>query len=115
MDNGKNTAIVSYLWFIGWLIAYFGLHQNNKTRLGSYHLRQTLLLFIASAVVHFALRFTLGNFWIGAGFVSYAGISGLVNLVFFIFWIIGFIGAVNGQERPIPLFGEWAQTMFPNI
>ena len=29
-DNGKNVGIVSYLTFIGWLIAYFGMHQNNK-------------------------------------------------------------------------------------
>lgn len=103
MDNGKNAAIVSYLTFIGWLISYFGMHQNNRTRLGSFHLRQTLLLYIATAVVHFALRFTLGNVWIGVGLVSYSGLSGLINLAFFIFWIIG---AVNGQEKPIPLFGK---------
>ena len=47
-DSGKTAGIVSYFWIIGWLIAYFGMHQNNKTSLGSYQLRQTLLLHIIS-------------------------------------------------------------------
>jgi len=115
MDNGKNAAIVSYLTFIGWLIAYFGMHQNNKTRLGSYHLRQTLLLYIAYAVIHWGLSFTLGLMWMSTGFLSFYSLQNLLNLAFFVLWIIGFIGAINGEEKPIPLFGEWAQTLFPNI
>jgi hypothetical protein len=47
-DNGKTVGIVSYLTIIGWLIAYFGMHQSNKTSFGSYQLRQTLLLHLVS-------------------------------------------------------------------
>jgi uncharacterized membrane protein len=115
-DNGKNVGIVSYLTFIGWLIAYFGMHQNNKTSLGSYQLRQTLLLYIAYFVVRWGLSIILGIFWLASsGFFSLYSLLWLVNIAFFILWLIGFIGAVNGEKKPIPIFGEWAQTMFSGI
>ena len=114
-DNGKNVGIVSYLTIVGWLIAYFGMHQNNKTSLGSYQLRQTLLLHIASAVVHYALQAILLHIWLSGGFFSLYSLLWLVNIAFFILWLIGFIGAVNGEKKTIPIFGEWAQTMFSGI
>jgi uncharacterized membrane protein len=55
VDDGKTTAIVSYITLIGWLIAYFAMHQSKKTSLGSYHLRQTLLLFICAIVYQIAV------------------------------------------------------------
>jgi uncharacterized membrane protein len=114
-DNGKNVGIVSYLTFIGWLIAYFGMHQNNKTSLGSYQLRQTLLLHIACFVVRWGLSIVLGIFWMSGGFFSLYSLLWLVNIAFFILWLIGFIGAVNSEKKPIPLIGEPAQTMFSGI
>ncbi len=42
-DNGKTAGIISYLTIVGWLIAFFAMHKDNKTELGSYQLRQTLL------------------------------------------------------------------------
>ena len=57
-DNGKTTAIVSYITLIGWLIAYFAMHQSNKTSLGSYHLRQTLLLIICG-IAYWILTFII--------------------------------------------------------
>jgi len=47
-DDGKMAGIISYLWIIGWLVAYFGMHKDNRTELGSYQLRQTLLFAILS-------------------------------------------------------------------
>lgn len=115
-DNGKNVGIVSYLTFIGWLIAYFGMHQNNKTSLGSYQLRQTLLFYIAYFVVRWGLSIVLGIFWIASsGFFSLYYLLRAVDLAFFVLWIIGFIGAVQGEKKEIPVFGDRAQTMFPNI
>lgn len=114
-DNGKTTGIISYLTFIGWLIAYFGYHQNNKTSLGSYQLRQTLLLYIAFVVLRWGLLWTVGALWLATGFFSLYSLLTLLNVVFFVLWIIGFIGAVNGEKKPIPFFGEWAQTLFASI
>lgn len=109
VDNGKNTAIVSYITLIGWLIAYFAMHQNNKTSLGSYHLRQTLLLFICAIVYQIVV-------FIITMVVPFVGlILSIGGLAFLVLWIMGLISAVNGQEKPIPLIGEKAQELFKSI
>jgi uncharacterized membrane protein len=116
-DNGKTVGIISYLTFVGWLIAYFGFHQNNKTSLGSYQLRQTLLLYIVAFVFWIVLDVVLvGLFWAsGGGFYLLYWLLRLVQLGFFVLWIIGIIGAANGQEKPIPVIGPMAQKMFSGI
>jgi uncharacterized membrane protein len=116
-DNGKTAGIISYFTIIGWLIAYFALYQNNKTSLGSYQLRQTLLFHFAYVVIRWGLSFVLGVIWLSGtgGIFSLYYLLKIVDLGFFILWIIGFIGAVQGEKREIPLLGERAQTMFPSI
>lgn len=114
-DNGKTAGIISYFTIIGWLIAYFAFHQNNKTSLGSYQLRQTLLFHIAFMVVRWGLSIILGAMWLSTGFISLYSLLRLVDFAFFILWIIGFIGAVQGEKKEIPLLGDRAQTMFSSI
>jgi uncharacterized membrane protein len=114
-DDGKTAGIISYFWIIGWLIAYFGFHQNNKTSLGSYQLRQTLLFHIASTVLWFVLSFILGIIMVSTGIFSLYYLFRIVQLGLFVLWIIGLIGAINGEQKPIPGIGERAQTMFPGI
>ena len=117
-DNGKNVGIISYITIIGWLIAYFAMHNDKKTELGSYQLRQTLLLYIVGfgiyivwAVVVSALlfSFSLTLAWL------FLLVDWVIRLGLFALWLIGFIGAVNGQKKPIPLIGDKAQTMFKGI
>jgi uncharacterized membrane protein len=114
-DNGKTAGIISYFTIIGWLIAYFAFHQNNKTSLGSYQLRQTLLLHIVFMIVRYGLAFILGAVLVTTGVFSLYYLLWIVNLVFFVVWIIGLIGAINGEEKPIPIIGPMGQKMFPNI
>jgi uncharacterized membrane protein len=115
-DNGKTAGIISYFSIIGWLIAYFGMYQNNKTSLATYQLRQTLLLHIVAVVVYFGLNILLG-FMIFAGgiFFVFHWIIWLVQAGLFVLWIIGLIGAINGEQKPIPVIGDKAQTMFSGI
>jgi uncharacterized membrane protein len=113
-DTGKTAGIVSYFWIIGWLIAYFGMHQNNKTSLGSYQLRQTLLFHIATTVAYIVLNMLLLPM-IFSGLYFLVWIFNLLWLGFLVLWIIGLIGAVNGEKKPIPLIGDRAQSMFPGI
>lgn len=114
-DNGKTAGIVSYFTIIGWLIAYFAMHKDNKTDLGSYQLRQTLLYAIVSTILGYGLWFVLTILVVSTGIGALAYIGSLVQLALFIIWIIGLIGAINGQKKPMPLIGEKAQTMFPSI
>ena len=109
--DGKTAGIVSYFTIIGWLVAYFAMHKDNKTAFGSYQLRQTLLLhlinigigIVSNIIVRVTLSATLG-------YVFYA-----FYLVIFVLWIIGLIGAANGEKKPMPLIGDKAQTMFTDI
>jgi hypothetical protein len=122
-DNGKNVGIISYITIIGWLIAYFGMHQSNKTELGSYQLRQTLLLHIVSFVVSWILGMIFAAIFFssvaGGGFAggwfSIVGLNWIIRLVFIVLWLIGFIGAINGEKKPIPFIGDRAQTLFKGI
>ena len=118
-DNGKTAGIISYLTIIGWLIAFFAMHKDNKTELGSYQLRQTLLFHIASIVIYYVLGAIFTAIFFSSGIVT--GIFSLITLDWiikiglFVLWIIGFIGAINGEKKPIPLIGEKAQTVFSSI
>src|ERR1700748_3300599 len=99
-DNGKTVGIISYITIIGWLIAYFGMHQSNKTELGSYQLRQTLLLHIVSFLVSWLLGMifaaiffsTVSTGGFAGGWFGVYGLTWIVRLVFIILWLIGFIG-----------------------
>ena len=114
-DNGKTAAIISYFWFIGWLIAYFAMHKDNKTALGSYQLRQTLLFHIVVTVISWGLSFLFGIIFLSTSFYGIFYVLNIIQLGLFILWIIGLIGAINGQQKPIPLIGDKAQTVFPSI
>jgi len=109
--EGKTAGIVSYFTIIGWLVAYFAMHKDKKTDIGSYQLRQTLLLHLTSIALSIIVNILVFSMAITA--ILY--LSYLINIVLLIFWIIGFIGALNGQKKPIPILGEKAQTTFPSI
>jgi uncharacterized membrane protein len=85
------------------------MHQPKKTSLGSYHLRQTLLLFIIAIVYQIAITIIV------MAVPSIGTILSLVGLVFLVLWIMGLIAAINGQEKPMPLIGEKAQEIFKGI
>ena len=102
-NDGKTVAIVSYLTLIGWIIAFI-MHNNNKTELGAYHLRQMLgllLLGIALSVI--------------ARVVGIPVVVWILQIGIFVLWIMGLISAFNGQKKPIPLIGEQFQNWFKGI
>jgi uncharacterized membrane protein len=96
-------------------VAYFAMHKDKKTEIGSYQLRQTLLLNLIAIILGWGLQFLVGMLIISTGIFSLVYISYLVQIGLLILWIIGLIGAINGEKKPIPIIGEKAQTMFPNI
>ena len=100
----KVVAILSHVFYIGWLAALI-LNSSNRSRLGSFYIRQTLgiyLLSVASSVV--MIIPILG--WI-AGFMGYA----LVILL----WFISLVGALNDEEKVVPVLGEQFQEWFRSI
>jgi uncharacterized membrane protein len=98
----KTVAILSYLTLIGFIVAIV-LHGSKKTKLGSYHLRQTLGLFltaVACGACGFALAFV--------PFLGF-GILPVIWLGLFVLWVMGLLAAVNGQMKPLPVLGEYYQ------
>ncbi len=117
-DNGKTVAIISYLSIVGWLIAYLAFHNEKKTELGSYHLRQTLLFYIACFGVYIIWSVIVVAFLLSLS-LSLAGLAWVLSWVLYIgvlvLWVVGFIGAINGEKKPIPFIGEKAQSIFKGI
>lgn len=90
MDR-KTTGIISYLTFIGWLIAFCAGDKEGA----KFHLNQSLVLIIANIVVGICR-------WIP--FLGHI-VSPVLSLVLFIFWIMGLVYACQDQEKEIPLLG----------
>ena len=103
VNEGKTIAIVSYLTIIGTLIAFI-MNQNRSNYFASYHIRQALGLFLTGMVINFLQRFN-DFFWLDA----------ILGIGLFILWLLGLISAVQGEEKPVPLLGEYYQEWFKNI
>jgi uncharacterized membrane protein len=109
--DGKTIALISYLTLIGWVIA-FVLHGNNKTSLGVFHLRQSAFLMLAGIGIY-AVQFFLF-------FIPYIGwtvsvLAGIMGLGIIVLWILGLIAAINGEEKPLPIFGMKIQKMLSGL
>ena len=105
VTEDRTVAILSYLTLIGFIIALV-LHSSKKTALGSYHLRQTLGLIItalALSVAGVVLMFIPVIGWLAV----MAAWIGLLVLV-----IMGLVAAASGQQKPVPVLGEYYQKWF---
>jgi len=102
VQEGKTMAIVSYLWWIGLVIAFVS-NNNKKNAFTAFHIRQMiglLLLNLATTLVYKFVGPTVGY---------------LLILGTFVLWVIGVIGAFNGEEKEVPLLGDKFQEWFKNI
>lgn len=104
----KTVAILSYMTLIGWVIALV-MHGSNKTKLGAYHLRQTLGLFVI------AMGFMVIN--IGLAFIPFIGalLSMGIGVTLLVLWILGLVAAANGEMKPMPIIGEPIQNILKDF
>jgi uncharacterized membrane protein len=114
-DDGKTAGLLSYFFIVGWSTAFFAFHKNEKTSLSSYHLRQTLLLYISYVLVRYGTGCFFGAIGLPTGLFSSNYFVVPVNLGFIALWVTGLTGAIKGEKKPIPVFGEQAQIMFSII
>ena len=94
MDKNKTAAIVSYITWIGFLIAVCIGDRSN--RYVAHHLNQALVLNIIS-LVGGVLKVipVVGN-----------TAAGLVSLAVLVFWIMGIARAATGSTEPLPFIGD---------
>ena len=103
VTEGKTMAIISYIWWIGLIIAFI-MNNDKKNSFASFHIRQSLGLGLISLLNYVViLRFLGGNLFT------------IINILHLILVIIGIIGAAKGEEKKIPLFGDMFQDWFKGI
>lgn len=103
VNEGKTTAIISYLWIIGWIIAFI-MNNDKKNSFASFHIRQSLGLVILLTIINIL------DWQMGLGMISW-----ILDIGVFILWILGFIGAIQGEEKKVPLLGDQFQEWFKGI
>ena len=104
IDKSKNIAIIAYLTLIGAVVAIFMNQDENRSEFASFHIRQTLGLFLSF--------FLLGYF---VGYFDSWTVSAAFYIFYFILWIYGFTGALQGQKRLLPLVGAFFQSTFKSL
>jgi hypothetical protein len=119
-DEGKTVAIIAYLTLIGFIIAIVQ-HGSDKTKLGAYHLRQVVgFMFTGVGLAILLWLITLPMYSMSLrDILSY---TTFISVISFIVWfgqlvciIISFINAVNGMEKPAPIFGKLYEKWFANM
>lgn len=114
----KTVAIVAYITLIGFIIAIVQ-HSSKKTQLGAYHLRQVVGLMFTSlafwillsiiTIPIMAMAYSNGTI----GLLAFIGLISLVGWVgLFVCYIISLVNAINGKEKPAPIFGKYYEKLF---
>lgn len=103
IEEGKITAITSYVLIVGVFIA-MSMNSENKNSFASFHIRQALgisLTFISLGLIisNFDSLMISAPMWI---FVS-------------VLWSYGIFSAINGTVKPMPILGNYFQKWFKNI
>ena len=103
IKQGKSTAIVSYILFIGPLIA-LSMNSENKNTFASFHIRQGLGITVTFIILGVSISY-FNNFMIASSmwiFISVLAVYGIFT-------------AARGVTRPLPILGPIFQKLFQNI
>ncbi|WP_075343917.1 DUF4870 domain-containing protein [Tenacibaculum agarivorans] len=103
IEEGKTNAIISYITIIGTIVALV-LNNSKKNEFASFHIRQMVGLNILALL----------NSWVVLkffGLIPYWAIAGITIVL----WFIGFMGAINGDEKKVPIFGDYFQDWFKSL
>ncbi|MGV6844597.1 MAG: DUF4870 domain-containing protein [Lutibacter sp.] len=103
ISEGKTTAIISYLTWIGTLIAFI-MNNSKRNEFAAFHIRQMIGLSL----------FSLANTFIIDKFAGY-WVTGTIGFILFVLWIIGFIGCIQNEKKLVPFVGQLFQDWFKSV
>ena len=75
VNEGKTAAIISYLWWVGLIIAFI-MNHNKRNYFTSFHIRQSIGLSIFSFFISILTRF------------AFPMVGSALYLGLFILWVI---------------------------
>lgn len=102
VKEGKTMAIVSYLWWVGLLIAFI-VNLNKHNPFTSFHVRQALGLNLSLIITGLISKYISGT------------VGGILSFIIFIFFILGILYAIQGKEKTVPAIGDLFQDWFKNV
>ena len=107
MTDKKNIgmAIVAYLIFFLPLLT-----EAKKDPFVKYHVRQGLGLLIAFFALRFLTLFLIAPLFYTFGFLFMFVLSA-TNLFLVVLLVLGMMNAAKGEEKPLPLIGEWSNKL----
>ena len=103
IEQGKTLAIVSYLTFIGLIIALFSNLEKKKNPFIFFHCRQMLGLIIMLIVSNVIEKYI--HSWAGT----------ILETITVIAWVFGLVTAIQGKAQALPLIGDQFQQWFKNL
>ena len=97
----KNTTMAAIAYVLFFVPLLTG--DAKKDSFVKYHVKQGLVLFIFAVIA-----------WFVSSVIPVIGwfiISPLSSLAILVFMIMGIINAANGEEKPLPLIGSYADKL----
>ncbi len=104
INDGKSIAIISYLTFIGLIIAFI-MNNDKKNAFAAFHIRQVIGLCVTGIALSI-----VGAIPILGWLVSLVG-----SILIIVMWIMGILNAVNKKAKPLPVLGKYYAEWFKNI
>ncbi|MEC3907694.1 hypothetical protein VOI54_11745 [Tamlana sp. 2201CG12-4] len=104
IETGRKNAIISYITIFGVIIAYY-LNNENKSPFASFHIRQSLGLWLTFIIVNLSITRNFDIFMLRAS----------IYIFFFTLIIYGLSNAIGRKAQPVPLVGTLYQTLFANL
>ena len=102
VKEGKTLGIVSYLTFIGLLIA-IALNIEKKNAYIFFHVRQMLGLILMLIFSNICERYV--NSWFGTA----------LWIITFLSWVYCLIYSIKGEAKLLPFLGQHFQNWFKNL
>ncbi|PKB00351.1 putative membrane protein [Flavobacteriaceae bacterium MAR_2009_75] len=95
IDEGKTIAIISYLTFIGLIVAYL-MNNSKNNEFAKFHIGQSVRIVIAGVANSVLSWFLPGSLLI---------ITKVIGMLLLVLIILGIVNAVNGKMQPLPVIG----------
>jgi len=93
--DAKKTAVVSYITWIGFLIAYF--IGDKTSAFARQHMNQALIINLAAIAGSFIANIPVFG----------KAVGGVISLAAFVFWIMGLMRAIKESDEPLPIIGDY--------